>query len=402
MTTKNLPLKTITFDIFIRPEEADTGKEFPPSRFKTRDTRLDDYDDIMEADFTKYVEDAEDVALPLATPRKLVMTPPNILLASKPEAAYPLRHVASDALRDMLAYGGAVILAYAGANGPQINTISPLSWYPTMDGGAILITPFISDEAESDMPDRVEIVVAIDGSVEKRVHEWEGYLGTRGTIGKQIESEVLGSGGVVISPRAPQLGIWGESVLPDLISPALEISRRFTQNSRVLDENADPVLTWFGTNEDFRLKFPSLLPNPTQADREAAISAGLIKERKKKNLVINSPTQKVAYLEYSGNLMEAFEQVKVGRELNSLFSGVPALLESMSQPPASGVSLRLLFYPFYMATTTLQDDLKEKLGYALELAGLDPAINWMHVFDVMDAERQAELVERRVGIRETS
>ena len=58
--------------------------------------------------------------------RRLVVVQSDLLLMSEPEAAYPLRQPASDAIRDMLAYGGACILAVNAEDGPESRSIARL------------------------------------------------------------------------------------------------------------------------------------------------------------------------------------------------------------------------------------------------------------------------------------
>ena len=112
-------------------------------------------------------------------------------------------------------------------------------------------------------------------------------------------------------------------------------------------------------------------------------------------------TQKVEYLEFSGNIDASFDQIDLARELANTMSGMPAILDSLSQPPPSGVSLRLQYLPFYAATSSLQSDLAEDLARALMAVGLDESIEWDHIFDILDRESQANAVQERAATTES-
>ena len=212
-----LPLTSVSFDQFISEEEVAPGSQFPPPRFAARDKRFIELDDIYEGDYRFLVEDEELVAIPVPLGRRLVVVQSDLLLMSEPEAAYPLRQPASDAIRDMLAYGGACILAVNAEDGPEISVVSPASWYPFegTDGG-VFVRPFTSVEALTPDPDRMEVTIVQDGEVVESVHEWKGILGVQGEIGESLESTTVGSGNIFISPRSPQVGIWGQSIYLDL------------------------------------------------------------------------------------------------------------------------------------------------------------------------------------------
>ena len=396
-----LPLTSVSFDQFITEEEVATGAQFPPPRFAARDRRFIELDDIYEGDYRFLVEDEELVSLPVTLGRRLVVVQSDLLLMSEPEAAYPLRQPASDAIRDMLAYGGACILAVNAEDGPEISVVSPASWYPfeqsrnlfdklrgtsRSPGGGVFVRPFTSVEALTPDPDRVEVTIVQDGEVVESVHEWKGILGVQGEIGEQLDSTTVGSGNIFISPRSPQVGIWGQSIYLDLAAPLLELSKRFTQNSDILDKNAKPVPVWMMPVEDLTAQFP-LEVEKTQAE---SIIDGLSALRQNDAIQLNQKGQKVDYLEFSGNIDASFEQVKEARELISLLSGLPAVLENLEGAPPSGVSLRLQYLPFYASTSSLQRDLTEVFSLALEELGLEPTITWPHIFEQLDGEAEAK------------
>ena len=390
--TGRLPFTSVSFDQFIIPEDIAPGLRFPPPRFAARDARLSALDSIYEGDFTGLVTDPSLVSQPIGLGRRLVDVQSDLLLMSDPESGgYDLRNTAADAIRDMLAYGGALLLAVRTSEGPQISTVSPLTWYPLEDEGAVLVRPFTSVQAKTPQADRVMITFIDAGIVIEYVYEWKGMGGqlagsmAAGEIGQPVSEESIGNGALLRSPRSPQMGIWGHSIFLDLAAPLLELSKRFTQNSLILDRNADPVPVFEVPMEDAVAMFP-IEQDKTQPQ---SIVDGLTKLRQNEAVHLTQG-QKVAYLEFSGQIDASFDQIMSTREIISNLSGLPAVLDGISQAPPSGVSLRLQYLPFYAATRKLQGDLTEVLEDALAEVGLPDTITWPHIFETLDAQSEPE------------
>ena len=389
--TLHLPLIRPTFDVYLTLSEVDTGNMFPPQRFSARDSHLSLCDALYSSDYGAFLEDATLIDLPVPLARRLVTVQSDILMMSEIEMAegidLPIRDIAANAIRDMLAYGGCVLLVCIVDGMPEIKAMDPLSWYPLDGGGAVFIRPYISVESQSAMADRIEItIVHPGGEIEVRDHRWQG-AGQQGAIGMQADEAQAGGEGVVLTaPRKPELGNWGHSVYIDVGGIPVEISKRYTQNSGILDKNADPAVVWSSATDDLRDRFPA----STGQTEDDAVLSGLTKLRKNDAIELNDSTQKVSYLEYGGNLSASYDQIRTSRELMSYLSGLPAVLDTIGQPVASGISLKLQYLPFFAATSALQNDLKEVLEVALDALGLPDAVEWPHIFERLDTDVEQE------------
>ena len=359
-----LPLKRPDFDLYLAERDLVAGASFPPERFRSRDTHLDTLDNIYRGDFRQFVEKPEDVMIPISPARRLVKVQVDLLMMSTPEAAYPLRTVAADAIRDMLVYGGAVIVVDQEGDVDtleadiadesmepgvvNIYTVSPLTWYPREQGGAALIRPFISEMGGTDnLPDRCEITrLGENGEmIEVSEHHFDG-VGVFGTIGPLIEERMSSRGGVLLSAASPQEDIWGESILLDLAAPLLELAKRFSQNSQILDANAKPSRVWHSSTDDAEDLFPLEDDDPDDVTQYQKIARGYAGRAEEGDVWLGDRTQKVSYLEFSGNLPGSFEQIRSVREMIAQLSGLPAILDSLVQASPSGVSLKLQYLPF--------------------------------------------------------
>ena len=346
-----LPLKRPDFDLYLSERDLVPGASFPPERFRSRDTHLDTLDNIYRGDFRQFVENPAEVMIPISPARRLVKVQVDLLMMSTPEAAYPLRTVAADAIRDMLVYGGAVIvvdqegevdtleadIADESMEPGVVNiyTVSPLTWYPREEGGAALLRPFISSQGGTDnLADRVEITLLGEHGdmIEVREYHFDG-VGVFGTIGPLIEERVASRGGVLLSATSPQEDIWGESIMLDLAAPLLELAKRYSQNSQILDKNAKPNRVWQAGTDDSIDMFAS-----EDDDDETAyekIAKGFGERAEKGDVWLGDRTQKVSYLEFSGNLPGSFEQIQSVREMIAQLSGLPAILDSLVQASPS-------------------------------------------------------------------
>ena len=411
----SLPLIRPDFSVYLMESDLAIGSQFPPERFRSRDIHLDELDAIYRGDFRRFVDDDDKVKVPISPARRLVTMQADLLMMSTPEnkSEYPLRAVAADALRDMDVYGGAVIIVDnadavdtidaslvddgAPMDGPNIYTASPLTWYPMDGGGCALVRPFFSPMAPSSVVhDRVEItrVPGREGPIYVSEHDYDG-IGLYGSIGAMVEERQTGYGGVLLAARSPQEDIWGESLLLDLAAPLVELAKRFSQNSKILDENAKPTPVMSSGTDDALDAFPLTSDDSDDLTEYDKVVQGYANRLQQDVFWLNDRTQKVSYLEFSGQLPASFEQIRNVREMIAYLSGLPAILESLIAQAPSGISLKLQYLPWYAATKARQLDLTEVLSLALEMAGCDSAIEWPHIFDLLDGEREAAVASRR-------
>ena len=393
-----LPLVKVSFEQYITFDEISTTRIFPPPRFAARNTHLQNLDDIYESDFRKFVaqSDQDLVAIPSGLSGAIIDDFVNIMLMSEPECEYPLRQVAADAVRDMLTYGGAVVLSVFPIEGtPYLRIISPDCWYPAEDReGLIIFEPFTSVSATNPTPDRARITVLENGRLEERTVIWSGASGT-GTIGDTLSTETIGAAQAFYSPRSPANGIWGESLFMSLAGPLFEITKRVSQNSRVLDKNVNPLLMYSAATGDAIEEFSDDTKDAEEQQND--IIKGIEQLRKGDAAHINDNIQKLEYLEYTGNMGASMEQLKMARELISNMTGLPGVFESLGNAPASGRALMLQFIKFFANTSTLQKDLTEVLEMAVNAILPGATVVWPHVFETFEEVADTTEVMTDVG-----
>ena len=394
-----LPFNSVSFDQFILPEDVAKGKTFPPARFNERNVRLNELKEIYDSNFTRFVgssnKEKELIKIPSGLSRSVVDTFVAIMMMSEPESEYPLRQLAADCIRDMLTYGGAVILAVSPyGEESYLQIVNPDSWYPMQDGnGMVIFEAYTSVNASTSMPDSARVTVLNNSILTRYDFAWPG-ISTSGQLGELREVEELGQGAQFISARSPAMGIWGESLLTDLAGPLFEITKRISQNSRVLDKNVNPLLMAAMSEGDAVQQFAADEEDPEE--QKNAIVKGIVEAREEDAIRINRNLQKLDYLEYSGNLDASMEQIELARELISNMTGLPGVMDSLDSNPASGRSLMLQFLPFFAATSAMQKDLTEVLAIAVDEVMPGATVTWPHIFETL-GEPDDDGITERVG-----
>ena len=379
MSGTSLPLLDVSFDVQLKPSDLDSSGRFPPERFRDRDDRLRVLKGMWQGDLTPFTESREEIALPVNYFRRLSTTLADVLMGSEPEAALDIREQANDGIVDMTRYGAGLLWSGQNADdAPFLSTVAAPAWYPLEGGGHALVMPYRSPEAPTRQDDRAEVVIIRpDGETTTEDRSW-----SHGMLGSPENREAAGTSNIFIAPRPPKLGSWGTSLYLDLAAPILEIGKRFTSNSAVLDEAGEPLLVWYIGDDDAKRRWPAEESSPTPAQSAEAIQTGL--EALRRNPMIQMPPEavKAEYLEFTGGLEASFEQVKLAKDILNFLTGVPSLLERREMP-MSGVALRLTYLPFYRATLALQNQLAATLAQALTYAlGSEQAVVWPHVWDI--------------------
>ena len=388
-----LPLKDVTFDIDLAANEVPRrAMSWPPTRFRDRDNRISLLTDLWQGDLSAFVDKATRVELPINYFRRLSTAQADVLMMSEPEAALDIQDAVRQALIDLSRYGGSPLWAGRGVTGdPFLTTVLPSSWYPREDGGHVLVTPYISSTAEVAQNDVAEVVV-IEPDGETRISHWDWQHGTIGN--RVVAEEDAGESIIVVAPRPPWQGRWGTSMYPDIISPVLSMALRFTQNSQVLDKNANPLLTWWMEQLDAydRFKGASDPDDPsglTTEEIQKIIRGGLDALREHPNIQLPDQAVKLEYVEFTGQLQASFTQIEESKQLLSFLTGIPTLLEQ--EIPPSGVALKRIMLPWYAATKALQNELIERLEEALSFAlGGEQTVTWEHIFDQLERTTMEE------------
>ena len=370
----------VSFDVWVPAGYTDERAEWPPQQFDDRDSRLALLTDLWErglgpnddmgpspvvwnaysahaqrtANFLLLSEPTVGGTVPLEAELDVVPTPGE---------TNDLADVCFDAIRDLIVYGGCVLLSVDGA----IVAASPTTWYPVDDGTAIIAQPWESNDDRQ--PGRITLSV-VDPESGLITTEVRHYDGSR--LGPLVEEGETLLGGLEVVARDPRRGIWGRSKLIEMHSVVTECSRRLSRNSRIFDLFSAPMPVFRQSDADADARF-GVPVDADAATRQRAILAGQLDLLAEDSIHLPDNVVDIAWLQPSvQGTSYALSHVTDLRELIRDITGLPDL----TGQTLSGEALKRLHIHWYAETSSLQNSLRlalERLGGFL--------LDWPHVFD---------------------
>ena len=400
-----LPLRPVTFDLTCRPEEIGSGI-WPPERFSARNERLQLLNDFWYGKLNRLLPEADPTIFRVTANRFRVDTSDvvNLLMLAPIETNWDqigedaLRDTTSALLTDQVRYGGAILVArgkpLAGGGGVELLVIDPRCYYPCVGGGWVVVRPYVSDVAQSDLADRAHIIVAQpDGTAESSVWDWaytdpiEGK-GTRTGLGKRLEEPTdWGLAFSSIIPKSPVVEAWGTPVFEDLAPLMLDAALiRGIRSSALIDNLRPCVVASVNLKDAQRLTLAE--GTIDENDRRALIRvwARAVKEMLRSDVPIIVP--EILGLDYlqagTGPMDVATEHLaELGEEMSRI-SGLPALFYEGGGQSWSGVAMKEAATPFYGRTVSMvrrTSRAYEAVLNPLRANGETVTVGWEHYFD---------------------
>ena len=373
----------VNFDLYVTLDEIRPDATWPPNRFKDRDERLKRLEMMWRGDLGPTVDLGEN---PVVLNRfKTYSTQlANLLLMEDPEAAgitvldgvltpgnseeLPgesdgLPEVCFDIIIDLTRYGGAILLRL----GDTLAVPEPPKWYPIRDGGMVLAQTWVSDEAETSQADRIDLLVARDGAALTMTFAY-GH----DRLGRMLATEDHGAAEFEVVRRRPPNGIWGTPKYLDLYTSVVEIARRLSKNSRVLDLYTAPVPTFRSSDEDARQRF-GVDSDASDDVARREILEGQLKMLMGETMHLTDDLIDVDYLQP--------QTVGVEHALNQVETMEKALVDAVGLPDLSGETLsgealKRRFIHFFAESDQLRNDIVKALERLLGVT-----VTWPHPFD---------------------
>lgn len=384
ITSTNLPLLTVNFDLELGAEEKLSGT-FPPTRFRKRQARLALDRSLWDNDMSALLTDGQELLFPINYFRGVSTALADQLLQVEPIAVLDVRDPFEEALIDMSRYGLALFWGGRNAAGqPFLRTVSPLIWYPVDDGGHVFVSPYVAaptagaQKPQSDQENRAEIIrIDPDGRTTAQQVQWQ-----RETIGLAIDDEQdIGVSTIARAPRSPRNGIWGTSIYDDLAPVALATGLLY---SKAVDTLQGAWQSWYMDDDNARAKFPAPQDEPTERQQQVAVAEGLQALQALPVLQIPNEAVKIDALDFSGNVESVEKLINVSGEFMTFLSSVASLIrrEEMPLSGMSGVALKIMNGLYYARTLAMQHSAIAAAETALSFAmGSEQSIDWPHYLD---------------------
>lgn len=290
-----------------------------------------------------------------------------------------------DIITDMIRYGAGMLLIADGPEGPLIERLDAQYAIPTAEGGWIVAEPRMSPTSESTLPDVLQFTLIHDGEagVLMRTQTPTGVQACT-NLGPVRKSGIIGTDAeVVVIPALPTQpgGMWGTSWYDDLITIVVQTARRMAANTKVLDENSNPLLLLRGDLNRYTSipgvpKSSAVTASPGEIEQNAEVNKRLVQSGP---LVLPDGVQDAEYVTWDGSLEAAEAMLNRIDSHYRAISGIPAVLEA-DQAIASGMSLRRMFWQFDATVAPMHHMVSQALTGAVERFG--GTLEWANVFEV--------------------
>lgn len=385
---------TVTYDDLM-------GEEWPPYRLRPRQDRLELYHDLWRGDLrrvTPYLELHQAHVAAFNVFRRLAKFVADLMVREHPTAGgeagmsdMALLTTAHSLPVNMIRYGGAVLVAAMGDDGPLVQAVDIRYAWPLAGGGWIVSEPRMSPGSTQTTPDVLQFTIIDDGMMVVLAREKypTGDL-NRHNLGPTLSAGVVGTDAeATVLPALPiSTAGWGTSWFDDLLTIVIQVARRTAGNTRILDEHVEPLLLVRGALDRFT-RAPGVPPSSAVAgdsdvlDEQEAIA----RLRRAGRLVTPDGFEDAEYIEWSGNLDASMNMLQFLMKMFRLQSSLPAVLDSDAEVP-SGMSLRRMFWQFDASVAPLFHMCHDALSMAAEKFGL--TLDWQNVFEKTDGTPVAD------------
>lgn len=395
-----LPLQAIDWAtaIPVATIAGDDDTQWPPTVVAPRVERLSLLHDLWRGDLSMVMDVRQLLASQVGIInvfRRVSKFVADLLVREAPTATGPeaitaldLVPLAHTLVTDMTRYGAGLLLVARGPNGPIIRFLDAQYAVPTAEGGWIVAEPRMSPNSTSTLPDVLQFTVVADGEVGvmQRSQTPTGVQAS-GNLGPVLEAGTIGTEAEVIVLQALPLqpgGTWGTSWYEDILTIAIQTSRRMAANTKILDQHASPLLHVQGDIQRFTTAPGVARSLAVGGASEAAESSEfMMRLRQSGALVSPDGLESLEYVTWDGNLESALAMLDRIDRFFRLISGIPAVLDADSAVP-SGMSLRRMFWQFDAAVSPMHHSVSMALSRAVERFG--GTLQWENTFEVTEGE----------------
>jgi len=389
--------------------DGEGGVTWPPAALYSRYRRLDDYHNLFHGDFTSIMNTDDNLTVTSNYFARVCTGLADILTFSEPKTGRPeidrwLGEAAYDAIVDMLRYGACIlytsddlsILEHGGEDeSPTVIDIMDPRNYTPLRGGWAYTVPY-TDTVTSE--NRMTVYVWHE-SIQTLLEYDAPYGSLSGaTLMSQTPQE---ESGVHIVARSPRVASWGTSIIDIMAPMVLEMSRRYSSNSKILKYHANPLITYRINDADLIELDPDLDLDSSFEEKSEAVSQTLKEFATMDSAALPNAIQGMEYVTWDGSLKESYMQIEFMRaEIETLTSTI-GLFRLESVGAASGTSLKTLLLQLFVSSQSLQNTIRKGLERSL---GEGISIEWPHAFDVLNlisegSDGMDDHGERRTGPR---
>ena len=363
------------------------GMTYPFEAFESRNKQLDTLTRLYDGDLKEFVK--EQPIIVINEFQKVSKRMAELMMAEEPQFSQEVTtemmdqiyNATYDVVINMMTYGLGLMTTVE----DKIDSQNPSLWYPGKDDVDVIVN---FEDYTREGPQTIIIDVYDGETVERRRHEYRGQM-NNGQIRAEKDSENIGRGMIAQMYRLPIGDAWGTSIIPNLLPLVLGKAGCYSRNDKILDKHSRPVLVVTKTAMDLMQSaqnmFESFSGDESDADVREKLAEQFQEEVDENGVFYKTEAdQKLEYVTWDGQLEASFRQIEeLGREIND-FTGYTGDLTSGKGIP-SGVALRRLLLPLYVATQALQNEITKSLIEIVSFTlGTDVEVDWPHPLVVLD------------------
>ena len=406
--SKSLPLEEVDFNTPISNADV-ANNQWPPPVTSLRADRLQLYHELGRGQLDQLIDTRQlDVVSvgPFNIFRRIKKFSADMLIRSAPTTGVEegpvsdeaINHLAYEFICDQIEYGSAAIMVIQTEAGPIIRNVDPRTLYKRVEGGYIVASNIRrpTTGATPIQPNAIQMLqIEEDGRVAVFVLPILHTVGGVVTTGQPVARGWLGQAAIYQSHSTPLVsdGTWGTSWYEDLMTVAVQLSRRFAAITRVLDGAGTPLLLLQGDIENFT-NLPgvasSLAGNGSSGSTTSRIQLAK-KLAASGALVADQDIQDAKFVAWDAASVE--QSVALLQKLDESFrlmSGLPAALQSTEAIP-SGISLRRMFWQYDAALAPVFNSTKMVLEKVLKPFGV--SLEWEYSLEEIEETPMGNAVE---------
>jgi len=382
-----------------------SGDTWPPPRVQERKIRLQTYHDCWRGDVMRLIDrdQLRDASVgPFNFFRRLSKFTADLMVREAPTVGdeegpfndVELMKVAHSLGTDATRYGAAFLALTATPLGPMLRVVDARFIDRLEGGGWVIAEPRANSQAPSSAPNAIQfIVVQPDGATSAYSRNIvPGSSSEQFQVGPVTPPEEIGQTWVWAVTGLPhQDGPWGTSLYDDFMTYVVQKARRYAADTRVLDDNSNPILIFKGDLDRYTAvaggESIAVSGDPASVERTSRLS-GMLKRLGR--LVAPDGVEGAEYITWEGSLENSRAFVEqLDRDLHTL-SGLTAAMSGDSQVP-SGMSLRRMLWQFDASVFPVWFMSKAVLSQAVGLYNYE--LEWENALEVVEGQAETEAVE---------
>ena len=381
-------LNYVNFDIAVPGEYWQEGRTKVPQAVRPRVDRMELYFRLFNGEFAPLRLKEKEMQVRINYFERVATFIPDLLMAFPPTInglpdgfdVNVLQDAIYDVIVNMVRFGTGVFYA----NDENLQSIDPRLWFPWEDGDTIITSTHLVNDEGMFGKTRNTVMRFGEGFDDMLTFEANDNVNL-GELTDEEEIATTVQRPIVPCPLRPATGEWGKSMYNVMVPMVIELTKRYSSSSNILDEHSDPTLVAIHGEE----KIPRVRGRDTLeagVNRQDIERYNILSELKSKFFETSKSVKDVKYLTWDGKLESNFKQIAEVEDTLYASIHLPASFQGVLRGGGipSGQTLKRMFVSTYTMIENLQHALGPNIQKALKVLGHEVTIEWLNPIDRVD------------------